>query len=254
MRLLTRIIPFMAGVAIAASYLTVILLPDALVIIIGLSVLIVGWATWELTGQVLRRSRFWNFLIGPVLLVLTGWGTLVFVQDRWLAYSILIIMSCAVWLLLQVTMLYLHLRPQYQPHALENIASYLAVVIIYSSAVGLFQGRILLAAPLWLLDVTMMVVVILTTYYVIWLSDISTTFSRLYLVVVGGIMGELFIAVSFLPTSVYVNALVLTIMYYSMLGLSRNWLLGIKDVRVVRRYIGAASLLIMLTFLTAKWL
>jgi len=68
------------------------------------------------------------------------------------------------------------------------------------------------------------------------------------------IISEIFLTVSFLPSSIYVNGMLVTISYYMLSGLARNWLIGIKDKRVVKRYVVTSLSLLVLILLTAKWL
>jgi hypothetical protein len=85
-------------------------------------------------------------------------------------------------------------------------------------------------------------------------SAIAWSDSWLTVVVVVLVTTEVFFATSFLPTSVYVNGLITSLVYYAMAGLGRNWLLSIREPRVIIRYslISLVSLIIILV--SAKWI
>ena len=74
-----------------------------------------------------------------------------------------------------------------------------------------------------------------------------------YVIIITLATVEIFWAVSFLPTSIYVNGMVVVISYYLLAGLARNWLLGIRGRKVVKRYLLISFVALAIVLLTAKW-
>ena len=113
---------------------------------------------------------------------------------------------------------------------------------------------IFLQIPLWLLLVGVIVVATLTIYQLLWASNIDLTKSWLFIFVITLIMTQGFWVFAFLPTSMYVNALILTAIYYLTVGLSLNRLLGILERSVIKRYVTIIIGVILITLISAKWL
>ena len=66
-------------------------------------------------------------------------------------------------------------------------------------------------------------------------------------------MVEIFFALNFLPVSFYVNAFALTIVFYLMIGLSRQFLLENLNRKSVISHLVIASLVLVVVFASAQW-
>ena len=118
----------------------------------------------------------------------------------------------------------------------------------------MFNFIILLQVPAWQGAIGSMVVIGLLSYQLFWIGDLGFRTQWRTLAVITLVTGELFFAVSFLPTSVYVNGLLMTLGYYTMTGLARNWLLNIRERWVVVRYLLISFSILVIILLTAKWI
>ena len=87
----------------------------------------------------------------------------------------------------------------------------------------------------------------------VWASGATLKSAWPYVLVISIATLQVFMVVSFLPTSIYVSGLLVTLAYYVMTGISRNWLLDIKDKKVIQRYLIISSVFFILILLTAKW-
>jgi hypothetical protein len=154
---------------------------------------------------------------------------------------------------LEVIFLRFQLSSRYQAHSLENISTHLSLLTVFLVASSFFSLRIFLGVPLWLLIISFGFILALATYQLIWSSDTKLVTSWPYISVITIVATEIFWAVGFLPTSVYVNGLVVTISYYLMTGLARNWLLGIQEGKVIKRYLLISTITLIIILATAKW-
>ena len=75
----------------------------------------------------------------------------------------------------------------------------------------------------------------------------------MFVAVIGLITTEIFLVATYLPSSVYVNAVLVTLAYYNMTGLARNWLLEIKERRILKRYVIISAVTFLIILATAKW-
>jgi hypothetical protein len=218
-----------------------------------LALTLIFLAIWQLTGRQLLSKKFWRFAITPTFLFLSGLLFLVFLEAGWLKQLFIFSLSIFGGVFLEVVFVWFWRRPRYQPNALENISTHLNLLTIFFTTSGLFGLIIFLNFPLWLLALIFFIISAILNYQLIWISDANWSTGWPYIVVITLTITEIFLAVSFLPTSIYVSGLLVTISYYLITGLTRNWLLGIKEGKVVKRYLIISLILLAMIFLTAKW-
>lgn len=206
---------------------------------------------WQLSNR--RFPQFLNFLISPLIFLESGILAIIFLDNNLIRYALIAGLSIFLGIYLKIIFLYHFSRPKYPVHSLENISSYLNLISLFLISSSFFGLAIFLSLPLWLLVLSLILISGLLTYQLFFVSDITFSKSIFYILISSLILAELFWVVSFLPTSIYVNGLILTLIYYLLTGLSRNWLLDIKEPKVVRRYLIISSLCLVLILLTAKW-
>jgi len=253
MKLLNRSIPFIISLIIFFSLETIIRNPKQIYWQTPLLLMLLILGVWLLTGREFKKLRFWNFLITPFLLLLSGLSFIIFIESFWLKHILIATLAILLGVFLEATFLYFRLRPKYQAHSLENISNYLNLLIVFLVFSSFFSSIVFLEAAFWQLILPAAIICFLLSYQITEISDIAFYRSWPYIVIITLILVELFWAVNFLPTSIYVNSLILTLAYYLMMGLSRNWLLGIIDKRVTRRYLIISLSCFILILITAKW-
>ena len=150
--------------------------------------------------------------------------------------------------------MYLYRRPKYEAHTLGNISSYIGLVAIFFLTAGVFSLRIFLSFSYLLLALPIFILTALLVYQLFWASQAPIASSLPHVLVIAIVVTEIFAVVNFLPTSVYVSGLIVTVVYYLLSGLSRNWLLNIRESRVVVRYLTISFISLMLILLSAKWI
>ena len=256
MILLNRVLVWLSAAAVLVTLEFLLRVATLYQLLIAAAVLnaIVILSIWQFTGRQLRKAAFWNFIITPFLLVNSGLAFLVFLEGESTKQLVTMITTISVWIFLKVTFLYFFFRPKYEPHTLENISSYLNLVAVFLFSSSVFNFIILLQVPAWQGAIGSMVVIGLLSYQLFWIGDLGFRTQWRTLAVITLVTGELFFAVSFLPTSVYVNGLLMTLGYYTMTGLARNWLLNIRERWVVVRYLLISFSILVIILLTAKWI
>ena len=105
----------------------------------------------------------------------------------------------------------------------------------------------------WCILLIFVIISALLTHQMIWASGATLQSEWPYVSVITICAFQVFLAAAFLPTSTYVNGLLVTLSYYVMTGISRNWLLDIKDIKVIKRYLVIAVVCVVVILLTAKW-
>lgn len=253
MKIFNRIIPALSAIIIFILLEKLFQTPKQIFwitfVVVAFSIL----SIWQLTDRKLLSKKFWQFIITPVLLLTSGILSLSFLEGVIIRQIFLVILVVAVWTYLEVVYLWLHFRPKYQPHSLENISTHLNLLTIFLTASGLYSLIIFFGLSLWALIVIFAIISTLLTHQMVWASGTTLKSEWPYVVVISLAVLQVFVIVSFLPTSIYVGGMLVTLSYYVMTGISRNWLLDIKDKKVIKRYLVISSIFLILILLTAKW-
>lgn len=253
MILLKRFIPACAALFLLAGF-ELILAYQHLYWLFAFGVLVgVALATGSLLSWKFRRSEFWHLFLLPIGFVGSNILLLLFVSDGWPAQLLAATSAVFGGWYLENVFLYHFQRQRYQPYALENIASYLNLLVVFFFASSLFAMRVFLNVPLLILVPLGAVISVVLSFQVLWTSKVPLSRAWVMLVVYGVIMLEIFGAVSMLPTTFFVAGLLLAVPHYLMMNLARHSFRNQLDRRVLRRYaiIGSATLLV--TLLSAPW-
>lgn len=253
MKIFNRIIPALSAIIIFVLLEKIFQAPKQIFWITFIAVIFSILSIWQLTDRKLLSRKFWQFIITPVLLLTSGILFLSFLEGIIIRQIFLVILVGAIWTYLEVIYLWLHFRPKYQPHSLENISTHLNLLTIFLTASGLYSLIIFFGLSLWALIIIFAIISLLLTHQMVWVSGATFKSEWPYVLVISFAVLQVFVVVSFLPTSIYVNGLLVTLIYYVMTGISRNWLLDIKDKKVIQRYLIISSVFFILILLTAKW-
>lgn len=253
MKIVNRFIPWIAALSIFFGFLEVFKNPTDIYLVAPVCLLVMIVGIWQLTGRVIRNEKFWRFAVTPVLFVSGGALFLSFLEGLVLRQIFLVIFAFLIWVYFEVLFLWFHNRPKYQVHSLENISTNLDLLSIFFIASGLYSINIFFGISIWYLLLIFIVMSSLLTYQLIWTSEVNLKSGLVYVGIITLIISEGFLAVHHLPTSIYVNGLIITLGFYLMTGLARNWFLGIKEKKVLKRYLLVSISCLLLILVTAKW-
>ncbi len=142
---------------------------------------------------------------------------------------------------------------KYKTGTLENFSShgnFLAMYFIASSVYGL---QSLVGFPIIGLVFILLIFLISIIYQVFWVNGIRSKIGQIYIFISILVILELAITLWFLTLSFYILGLLLSVYYYTLIGLIRFYLTGNFRKSVVKLYLffGFSSILIVL--LTARW-
>ncbi|MDD2806993.1 MAG: hypothetical protein PHW95_00530 [Patescibacteria group bacterium] len=252
-KIINRLIPMAVPVSIFFLVEEVYRNPKWLYSIAAIILVVVFVGVWQLTGRHLISQKFWRFVITPVLFSAGAILYLIFLKSELLKQLFLLGFVIMSWISLEVIFLRFNFRPKYQVHSLENIFTHLDIITIFLITSGLYSFIAFLGFDLWTMLAILTAVVLALSYQLIWTSDATIVSGAPYSLVITLTVAETFLAVSYLPTSVYVGGMMVSLSYYCIGGLSRNWLLGNREAKVVRRYLVTGAILAVLVLATAKW-
>ena len=252
-QLLNRIVPGVVAFTLLLFLQQVVAVPRQVYAIGLISIVVLGLGVWQLAERRLLSEKFWRFMLTPILFFVSSVLFLSFLEHAFLKQLLLLVVVLLIWVYLEVLYLWFHFRPRYQVHSLENISSYLDLLTIFFTASSFLSISVFLGLSVWYLVPVFAMITGLVTYQLIWTSGAAFRSGLPYVLTIGLVATELFIAVSFLPTTAYVSGLAVGLPYYVMAGVSRNWLMGVREAAVVRRYLIIGMFGLLLVFATAKW-
>lgn len=250
---INRFIPVACALVIFVLLESIIKSPRLIYALAPLALVLVFLTVWQLTGRKLKNGKLWRFLIAPLIFIAGSLLFLSFLEGFYLRQFLCLISAGLLGIFLEMAYLWFYSRPKYQPNALENISAHLnllTVFLISSSASSLI---IFINFPFWPLILIYTLLVLLLTYQLCWVDNIIFPASWPYIIVVTAATVEVFLAVSFLPTSAYVSGLIVALIYYLTTGLLRNLFLGVKEKKVIKRYLLISLAVFLVIIITAKW-
>src|SRR3989344_2163796 len=252
MLIINRLIPVLSPVLIFIGLQYLIIKPHQLFWLSPLILLIFLAGLWQLTGRNLKIEKFWRYLITPFFFLFFGIIFLIFLDSQPLKQLVIIILAALLAIYLEVIFLWFHLRLKYQLHSLENITAHLNLLTIFLATTSFISLIIFLGLSFWYFLAAFIILNFLLNYELIWSSGTTWRESWHYLALTTLILTEIFWAVNFLPSSVYVQSIIVTIAYYLLSGIIRNWLNNIREGKVIKRYLIISLICLVIILASAK--
>jgi len=205
---------------------------------------VVGWS---------QRRRIPAFLISPVCLTSATSGLFLFMDQPLVVHLMVLAVSACLGLALAAMFAWLEQPNRYQPYTLENMFSYMNHLTVFGAAVVANGALVLVGVSRWLLVPAVLLVVVGLAWQTLWVQKNSWSATRWYVLVLGLLLGQAFLVLSFMPTGIFVNGLLLTIGFYFLVNIFRHALRDRLGRAVWRRYGLIASSVILLVLATARW-
>ncbi len=252
MILIHRITTFLLAAVLAAGFSVLIFWPSS-----GLLAALLFFSVPILFGRLLlwriRRWSFWIFLGQAIFFIVSAILFYLFLEVQGLKILHAAVVIVLIWLYAENLFTFHHLPSAYQAYALEYLSLVLALVgTFYFSSAG-FGARQFLQWPIWFPAAVILLVVLLISLGVFWVSKIDFESSRGFALAIAVIMTEYFLALSMLPTSFLANAAAFTCGLYLLLGLARAHLLERLSSTVLRQYLVVGGIMLVTVLITARW-
>ncbi len=252
--MLKRLTPLLAPALIFAGLEFFFLKPDYIYFVAAFLILVLGTATWQIIGRGLRDIKVgWFYPLTPLAFLASGTLYLLFIESILAKHILAAALAIFCGVFLENIFVYIYQHEKYQANSLENVSNYLNLASMFLFNSSLFGFSLFLNIALWKLSLIAFAFTFILTFQTIWINKINVKAAWLHIFVICLILFELFWAASFLPTSFYVNGLVIAISFYLMNNLTRLHLLGNLNRKIIRRYFILCGLIIFFVLLTAQW-
>jgi hypothetical protein len=253
MIIIHRITPFLVLLVTALAYVPILLQTQFyfIALVAGLVLLIV------LLGRLLKWEHktvaFWFFLGTPLLFYLSSVGFYLFLETEYTQWLLAFFVSFALFFFAEHLFHYHHLPSRYQPYTLEHLSVIFHVVTLFFLGVIGFGGHLFLYLSVWLLGLPLFIISIFLIYGLLWVSKVEDKDARVFSVAGAVLVTELFLVMTFLPIGFYTSAALLTVFFYSFLGMLRAHFVKKLTKSVVRRYVLISLLLFVMLIASAQW-
>jgi len=187
------------------------------------------------------------------LFSLIAFSFALFLVNETAFYLMTVFSAVALYLVLRQYFVYFYLPLRYQAYSLESLDFYITLLAAFCLFSSGFASVILLQLNLALVALVILPILALLLYQFFWIHKINIRKSWLYLLPMCLIVLELFVSLAYLPTSYYVDAFVLAVMVYVMLGLSRLSVQGLLDKKKVWSFLLIGAICVIAILATAKW-
>lgn len=253
MKIINKAVPWLASLSVFFSFEQLFANPKFIYWLVPIAIFVNVVGVWQLTTRSLTSEKFWRFAVTPFFFLSTGVLFFSFFEGDIIRRLLLVAFSVLIWIYFEVIRLWFHERPKYQVHSLENISTYLDLLTIFFAASGFYSLILFFGWNLWYFSLGFTAITALVTYQLIWTSGASLRSAWAYLITITVVVSELFVVTSYLPSSVYVNGLIVTLGFYLTAGLARNWLIDVKEKSILKRYLAISIFSLIIILITAKW-
>src|SRR6056297_1085655 len=233
-------------------------------VILGVAIFIVVWlfgVVWYLIRHSVRKQSNYmalaelvNYFITPVLLVLSSLLFLVFFNDPIFYRLVAGVIAFLSFLFLESVFIYLYYPQKYVLSSMENVSSYLNILIsffLYSGYYGLTVFLHIRSKWLFVLLIFLNVILLLQTFFINKLK-FKTVWLPMLLSIV--IFGELVWAVQYLTFTFLVKGVIVSLVYYTISGLLRYYFLQSYNKKILWRHISVVAIIMFFLLFTAQWL
>lgn len=199
------------------------------------------------------NKNFWHFLILPLLTTISAWLCLMFISNVVYFHLVSVGVGLLLYFLINQYYLYFYVPFKYQPYSLESLSLYVSIIAGLFFAIACFGSLILLQIPKYWLVLALVIFFALLTYQYFWINKYTWNKNWPFVLVIVLILVETFGAVSYLPTGYFVNSLMLSVVYYLTISLSKLSLSENLSRKKVLEFLIVSGLCLAFVLISARW-
>ncbi len=197
--------------------------------------------------------NFWGLAILPLLLYLLTTCFLLILGWGFLQHIVIIMLALILAAYLESIFLYYYYQQGYHKDSLGNSSIFLNILIFFLLVVDLNAINIFLNPPFWILSLILVMVVILILGQFFWVTKQRNRLKIVYILIISLIILEFFLALSFLPSTLYAHSIILTIIYYFIYTVLKMRLTETFDKKWFWRYLVISTVLLLIIIITSPW-
>ncbi|MFH0952022.1 MAG: hypothetical protein V1838_02415 [Patescibacteria group bacterium] len=200
------------------------------------------------------RGGRWHFTLLAGSYVISVILFLTFLENNAIKHSHIISAGILWWLWVEQMYRFQYDTNSYVPFSVANVTSLLTLMASFYSITAAFAFKLLLNYPIWQLTLAVAIVAFVLSIETIWSEKLSPLRYWATPTIIGLVTAELFWVTSYLPTSYLVNGIVITIIFYVIVNLSRFFIKKELTKAIITRYLLVSLFMLILTIASARWI
>lgn len=202
----------------------------------------------------IETGSWYNFLILPFALLNSFFAYILIIDSQVFMHVLVIAAAGVIYYYLHSIFLFHFLPLQYKSFQIENISSYGGFLSVFFLASALYAIESFLKWPLWSIILILTFFFLIVIYQVNWAHKIPIYNSSAHIFIDTLILVELAWTLSFLPLRFDILGLQLAAAYYIVVGLTKHYLQGTLEAKIVKTYIGIGVFSVVVILLSARWI
>lgn len=251
MYLIRRLTPYLILAVSLTGFELIFLLPNFLPYIC-FGILAIFVFIWHQFTR-LKAVEQLNFILTPLLFFSSAILICLFLESNFLRQLIAAAVSLISYFYFANLYDYFYQTSRYQVNSLQLISEYVNLLAAFFFYTGFFSFRIFLNYPVSPLILGVVIISFLLIYASIWIHKVNFGQNLIYSGIGSLVLAQIFLAISFLPNSFYVNGMALAAIFYVYVNLALLYLTSHAHPRKIAKYIVISALSILLVYVTASW-
>lgn len=265
MFLLRRLTPAIVTIVTAACFLAFSYRPHLFVSLTGgstgtLAGITLGLALFALSLGMLNIGAYHpltsrlRFLLFPLTFASCTFQSLSFVEPGWAVLGGITIVSALLWIWYETLYTFWQQPERYQAYTLQRLSASLYVVAVFFLIAGMNGFYVYLQMKFWGVVAFVSLTIFCLLYDMFLLCQFTQNESLVSAIATSFLATEAFIAMSYLPTQVYVEALLMAVVFYGLVGITKLW--SQEDFRRSQwlPYVIVSSACFLLTLSSSLWI
>lgn len=237
--------------------------PDSIYWNFSLITLIYLFACIQISRITFQDKRWWIYLILPIGLTLSvcSFLTLLDTDNKIIFHSLILIDTIFIFWYFKALYIYLTHNLNESSLNMENLSIYGNFLAVFFGSSALFGFYLFLTLAIEILILSLGIFIALLTYQLVTVlsslhhaQEKNEIDIKKFIFFYTLISLEIAVCIVFLPFSYLILALIFTLFYYNLIGLSKRYILGSFNNKSIKLYLILSLISILLIIATTRWL
>ena len=252
--MINRLLPLITAITNFVLLELILFFPKSLFVVMVLLLLMDLFVVRQFLIASKRQEKWWLFIFLPLVFTF-GLVTFSTMLTNKLVIQFLFVSNSFFNYFYFLTIYnYLINHTKYKKNSLENISSYGNFLGFYFICSSIYGMQVFLNAEIWRLMIALAFISLIVVYEVFWANNIDNNARFFYMLVLTLMIVEFAWAISFMTLNYYILGLILAIFYYTIIGLTRFYLLRTLNPRTIKSYLILGISSVVLVLFTANWI
>lgn len=189
----------------------------------------------------------------PIFIVSAMSLMILFINTPTSYFFTVFLMNMGLFLYLETNFLYLYYPGKYQINSRENINDYLTITTVFLAMVSAFGFMTFLNTKTWIVILISTIFIAMLQIHAHWIHKITHKEKNLVIFISTLIVVQFIYSITLLPSSIYVNAGFVTLIYYVTQTLNFGYYNDKLTKKFITNQIIGVGILFLLLALTARW-